>query len=432
MAEICDLHPQIWWSDTAAGTTWLGLGSVDDQLGGNGIESLALPDTCRERLALIQGPAGEIRHLRYFGGIPFDPSDLPHPMWREGGSGRFVLPAILFRHQRGQDLVRAFHLGSDDGELTLRETWARGLLDGTGPSSLAARPKAPVIEDAAHPWRLDLERSGAEAESWNESVERALRRIEAGGVRKIVLSRELRYVNADGDLKPWRVVRSLQAAGPRGIVFCFRFHADAAFLGATPERLAHVQDRNIRCDCLAGTAARGGDPIEDAQRAVDLLASEKDLREHRFVRDGILDALRPHTVWLETTARPEVLYLARLLHLESPVRGFLKAGVSFGDVLKSLHPTPAVGGSPRDLAVPLIRGLEGRPRGWYAGPIGWVSSSSMDLAVGIRSAVVRGPALIVTGGAGIVAGSDPAAEWEETARKAASLVSPILGEGAQR
>lgn len=430
LAATSDIFPQVWWSDTVTGTTWLGLGCADERSPASdeaGASALALPDACQSRLRALGGPVADIRQLRYFGGIPFDPADAPHPLWRDGGTGRFVLPAILLRHRRGQPLVNAHYLFPDGAEgCTAMDAWVR--------SALVRLRGAYTRTDARIPIQLTPEPRSDDRGAWERTMAGALRCIEQGLVRKVVVSRELSYASPHGDLEPWAIVRALQTAQPHRVVFCFRFGPDAAFLGATPERLALVEDRSIRCDCLAGTAPRGAtdDPIDDAQRAVALLASDKDLREHRYVRDGILDALRPHAVWLETAARPEVLYLAKLLHLESPVRGFLKSGLALGDVLRSLHPTPAVGGSPRDAAVPLIRELEGRPRGWYAGPIGWVSESATDMAVAIRSAVVRRDAMVVTGGAGIVAGSDPAAEWDETARKAGSLVSTVTGQGTSR
>ena len=109
-------------------------------------------------------------------------------------------------------------------------------------------------------------------------------------------------------------------------------------------------------------------------------------------------------------------------HLWSPIRARLREGTGIGDIVASLHPTAAVGGSPRNRAMDLIRDLEGRPRGWYAGLVGWIGADASDFAVAIRSGIVRGRRLTAFGGAGIVRGSDPAAEWDETARKAASFI----------
>jgi menaquinone-specific isochorismate synthase len=163
--------------------------------------------------------------------------------------------------------------------------------------------------------------------------------------------------------------------------------------------------------------------MEDAHLASALRGSEKDRREHQLVLDGILSALSPLCVWLDSPPSPSVLALPKLQHLSSPVRGWLRAETSLGDLLARLHPTPAVGGAPRDAALRWIADLEDRSRGWYAGPVGWVAREQADLAVAIRSAVVEKRWITVFGGAGIVRGSDPDAEWDETGRKAASLLS---------
>ena len=164
-------------------------------------------------------------------------------------------------------------------------------------------------------------------------------------------------------------------------------------------------------------------PEAEARNAAALLASEKDGREHRIVLDEILAAVAPHVRALESPAEPRILALAEVLHLWSPIRAQLREGVGLRELVGALHPTAAVGGSPRLLAMDLIHALEQRPRGWYAGLVGWIGADEADFAVAIRSGVVRGSRMTAFGGAGIVRGSDPVAEWDETARKAASFIN---------
>jgi menaquinone-specific isochorismate synthase len=262
-----------------------------------------------------------------------------------------------------------------------------------------------------------------EWERWMESNRLALDAIEHGTIRKVVLSRDFLLTSSSGTVDTARILKRIEPQLARGHLFCFRFDPDTAFLGATPERLVSLAGSAMECDCLAGTGPGGKDGPGDDAAAVLLLQSEKDCREHRLVRDGIVSALSPVTRWIEVETRPTVLRLSGLHHLSTSIRASLRDGVLIGDLLRLLHPTPAVGGSPRDQALALIRRLEGRARGWYAGPVGWVGSDAADFAVAIRSGIIHGNTVRAFAGAGIVRGSDPDAEWEETARKAASFLN---------
>jgi menaquinone-specific isochorismate synthase len=257
---------------------------------------------------------------------------------------------------------------------------------------------------------------------WVGAVSKALAAIASRAVRKVVLARD-RVLDSGQAIDPWALMRLVHGQDPHGSRFCFRFDAHAAFMGASPERLVSHRGTRLAIDCLAGTIARGDTPQEESRNAAALLASEKDGREHRIVREEVLAAIAPHTLSHEAPDAPSILPLPGIQHLWSPIRAQLREGVRLGDLVGSLHPTPAVGGSPRPAAMDMIRELEGRSRGWYAGVVGWIGADAADFAVAIRSGVVRGPRLTVFGGAGIVRGSDPLAEWDETARKATSFVN---------
>ncbi len=409
--------PLVRWTDSSERERWLGLGAADDLTARDAESAWMIPTLCRKRLAAIRGPASVRPFLRYFGGIAFDPHDDAHPDWTSGGRGRFVLPRII-----------------------LRQSWESGATGGV--AIVSSRPGT-ALQGIGETVSAELEEIGARAipsrrispsplsavpiagerERWIESVRLALDAIESGRIRKVVLSRDFLLASRSGDLDPAGLVRKIESQLAHGHMFCFRFDRDAAFLGATPERLVSLAGGAMRCDCLAGTGPRGVDGQGDDAMAALLLGSDKNLREHRFVRDGIVSSLEPVARWIEVETRPAVLRLAGLHHLSTSIRGSLRDGVALGDLLRRLHPTPAVGGSPRDPALAMIRRLEGRPRGWYAGSVGWVALYDADFAVAIRSGIVRGGTLRAFAGAGIVNGSDPEAEWDETARKAASFLN---------
>ncbi len=410
------MTPQFAWADPVGGDRWVGLGEADEVTATDAEAGWAAIETCRSRLAQVAVPAGAGDLLRYFGGIAFDPDSPTHPDWPAGLPARFVLPKVILHQREGKETVTAAitlpHGSERSGRKNNREI--ERLIEQIG----AGSPVAGV----GHPLRLRPIEVDGHRERWMASVRHALDRIEAGRIRKIVLSRD-RILAAEEPIDPAVLFATIAQSRPHGLQFLIRFDRESAFLGATPERLISHHGLSIRCDCLAGTAPRGATSIEDRCLAAALLASEKDRREHRFVLDGIVTALQPFARWLEHPTAPSILPLPKLQHLSSPIHGALRDGVRFGDLIRRLHPTPAVGGEPRAEAFEMICEIEARPRGWYAGLIGWIGEASADLAVGIRSAMVRGRRATLIGGAGIVLGSDPAAEWDETTRKCDSFLS---------
>ena len=190
-----------------------------------------------------------------------------------------------------------------------------------------------------------------------------------------------------------------------------------AFLGASPERLFRRDGRSVESEAVAGTRPRGVSSADDEGLRDDLLHSAKDRSEHTYVSKGIGEALAPLCEELEIEDGVSEMKLARGRHLRSRVRGTLRDGVTDAALLDALHPTPAVGGHPRDEALERYRDLEPFDRGWYAGPVGWIGAEASEFAVGIRSGLVRGRTLALFSGAGIVAGSVPDEEWAEIEQK---------------
>ena len=401
--------PQIAWSDSATGgERWLGLGEVDSLVApaGAGFESaLQVLARARERLKVFAGLAADPSLVRYIGGIAFDPRQGANPGWPDGEAARFVLPRVILRQAAGR--TDAIVVGTPEPE-------ARRLLDRI---QAAAREGAP----AAKPIRVTETVLPESRGRWNGAVEVVLRAIESGAVRKVVLSRDI-LLDADRAIDAWELLRLIHDRNPHGLRFCLDFGGDSIFLGASPERLVSLRGTSIACDCLAGTIARGRTPEAESANAARLLASEKDAREHRIVLEEILAAIGPHVKRVESAGGPRIMTLPEVLHLWSPIRAQLRPGTGLSELVGALHPTPAVGGSPRLTAMDLIHALEQRSRGWYAGLVGWIAQDAADFAVAIRSGIVKGNRLTAFGGAGIVRGSDPHAEWDETARKAASFI----------
>ncbi len=265
---------------------------------------------------------------------------------------------------------------------------------------------------------VDLGGAGA----YHRAVTRGLERIAAGEFEKIVLAwaKQITRVEVFNPLAILNHVRKRYASCCSFLVSNAR---GQSFIGASPERLVRVAQGRLHTEALAGSAPRGESASEDAVLARALLQDEKELSEHRFVLQSLCDSLADLDLVLEYPVQPRILGLANVQHLYTPVSAALPAGVHVLDLVQRLHPTSAVGGTPRCKAVPAIRELETFSRGLYTGPIGWVNSRGKgEFFVGLRSALIEGNYATVFAGAGIVAGSTPEKEFAETELKFKALI----------
>ena len=264
------------------------------------------------------------------------------------------------------------------------------------------------------------------SEVYPHAVERALKAIKEGSYEKIVLARGIDLL-AD---RPWQPLDTLNRLRERFAgCFTFSFSGDTAssFIGATPERLLQIRHGRLLTEAIAGSAPRGQTASEDAKHARALLESVKDLREHICVRDSILRRLEKVGVEGKAEANPQLLLLANVQHLRTRIEAEVGEAVHLLDILPEMHPTPAVGGSPREAAVPSIADLEQIDRGLYAGVIGWFNHlNEGEMVVGIRSALIEGKRARLYAGAGIVEGSDPNKERRETEMKLRALLDVLV------
>jgi menaquinone-specific isochorismate synthase len=214
---------------------------------------------------------------------------------------------------------------------------------------------------------------------------------------------------------------------PAGFAFLFQFADGHAFLGLSPEQLYARNGDQVRSEAVAGTRIRGEDTREDEELRCELLSSDKERREHRFVLANVVTAFRQVCRSYAVDDAGEVLRLSRQQHLLTRISGKLSEGVTDRDLCASLHPTPAVGGSPTDKALDFLTRMEDFDRGWFAGPVGWFRRSSSELAVAIRSGLIENECFHLYSGAGIVDGSNPLSEWEETEAKIRQYLDVFYG-----
>ena len=248
------------------------------------------------------------------------------------------------------------------------------------------------------------------------AVTQAVAQINETDLKKVVLSRDLEMVlPSQPDLT--EPLARLQARYPD----CWTYKVEGVF-GASPELLLRAKRGEVSARVLAGTAGRGTDPDVDRAIADGLSHSIKNNHEHAYAVQSMVSELEPFCEWVEADAQPFSLALPDLWHLATDVRGKLKPATSLLDVIAKLHPTAAVAGTPRDLAIELIEELEPYDRGGYAGPVGWVSADgSGELAIALRGGIIETSddqvVVRAIAGCGIVAESDPQAELAETELK---------------
>ena len=265
---------------------------------------------------------------------------------------------------------------------------------------------------------------------WQEIVANAVSGIRAGSMQKVVLARSVSGKTTD-ETSPLRVLEQLRSANPGAFVYGY-WRNNAAFVGASPERLVRVDDRKISASSLAGTMKRGASSEADAILARQLKASEKDVAEHAAVRQMLHAALSDVADNVVSDDEPQVMQLSSIQHLHTEVTADLRNGHSILDVAARIHPTPAVGGTPRENALEFIRRNEKLDRGWSSGPIGWIDSRGGELAVALRSGLLRGSAFTLFAGCGIVEGSDPDLELAESLLKLEPMKSAIAASSAMQ
>ena len=347
---------------------------------------------------------------RFFGGFSFLDDPGTDGAWEGFPAARFILPRITLAGRKGRIELVVQALGTDtpppglEGELqALGDTLRR---EPTPPRVLVPRPVERISDEEE-----------VEHRAWKEAVAAVLGAIATGEVEKAVLAR-IQEVDLDRAPGTGDLVRYLRHENPRAHVFLFGMEGGRTLFGAAPEVLAEFREGRLHSTAVAGSAARGGDPESDRARADALLASAKDREEHRMTVEQMSEVLDPRLDGMEVAEEPRILTLARIQHLESPIEGTGREGEDVLSLVEALHPTPAVCGRPRDAALSLIGAREPFARGWYAGPVGWFDvAGEGDFVPALRIGVGRGLRWRLYAGAGIVAGSDPELEWEETRLK---------------
>lgn len=332
-------------------------------------------------------------------------------------SATIFLPKWQIARQ-GDHCILVLNLGIDpDSNIPLlaHQAWRRRASLGSQRSTLFA---------SRQPTELNL--------NWNNianfktSVLSALESIEQNRLRKIVLSHAIDLTQSiPFDL--FASLNRLRSLYPDCSIFSTSSGQGRNFLGASPERLLKICDRQLIADTLAGSAPRGSTPSEDAAFANSLLSSTKEQHEHQVVLDFIIRNLSTLGLTVEPTPPLRLLQLSNIQHLWTPIQARVPPSVHPLQIVSQLHPTPAVAGEPRAIACEEIRRYEAFDRSLYAAPLGWIDRhGNSEFIVGIRSAFIEGCHAQLYAGAGIVSGSEPEKELAEIQLKFQALLKALV------
>ena len=352
----------------------------------------------------------------FVGGFAFADDGGSAPEWSGLPPALLVLPelALVRQGSEARMTLAAAVQPDDDTDAVVERLLAR------------ARELAPASMPLVDPDPVERTRvaSAAPPAHYEQAVERAVERIRAGELEKVVLAREVR-AHAPADHDPEAVLGALRELFPACYCWCVGT-PEGAFVGASPELLVRRDGQRAQTVALAGTSRRSADPAVDDHLGEQLLRSTKDREEQAIVARRIERTLAPVSLWVAATDDPLLVKVHNVQHLATPIRAQLADPVPAVELAGLLMPTPAVGGEPREAALPLIPALEGLDRGWYAGAVGWSDlAEDGEFCVALRCALLRGRVAHLYAGCGIVRDSVPAEELSESEVKLQALL-PLL------
>jgi isochorismate synthase len=347
----------------------------------------------------------------FMGGFAFAHDGGASPEWSSLPPASLVLPELTLARQGGEArlTLSAVVQPDDDADAVAERLRRRALAPATMPLLDPDPVERTRVASAAPP------------SHYEHAVERAVERIRAGELEKVVLAREVR-AHAAAPHDPAAVFGALRELFPACYCWCVGT-PEAAFVGASPELLVRRDGQRAQTVALAGTTRRSADPSVDDHLGEQLLQSPKDRAEQAIVARRIERTLDPVSLWVAAAEEPVLVKVHNVQHLATPIRAQLADPVPTVELVGMLLPTPAVGGEPREAALPLIPALEGLDRGWYAGAVGWTDlAEDGEFCVALRCALLRGHVAHLYAGCGIVSESVPAEELAETEVKLQALL----------
>ena len=379
----------------------------------------------------VDDVAGQLRDVRsvIVGGFSFtgDIGAETHgrsraiPAWSAFGTGNLTVPALQVVRRGSRWSVTS--IAADPRRAQVRLAQTLELLDevAENPPSVesSGSSTSPCPRDG-----FDARVVDTTADHFTGIVARAVDDIKAGRLEKVVLARSVELIGRV-DLDCW--LARLRDRFPSCAVFAHRI-GPVTFFGASPERLVSVDGPTVETSALAGSRPRGTDPASDRALTEELWHSVKEQNEHRFAVNHLRAGFRAAGVELDPDRPTEVLRIPGIQHLHTPITGRRPTGIGILDLVETLHPSPAVAGTPTPAALEWIARHEGLDRGWYTAPIGWLDTEGQgEFRVGLRSALHSSDTDTTTlfAGGGIVGRSVPVDELQETRTKLGALLDVL-------
>lgn len=353
------------------------------------------------------------------GGMKFSTDD-KNEIWQDYADSEWKIPRnVLLKNNLGSFIITNFFL--TDSQDDIAASYQKGY------ELLTCDKTNGGYEVKSH--RVNEFTIEEEKLAWSDKVKSALDKISKNEIQKIVLSRKVQ-LKFEAQPKLYKMLSKLSSDFPKCYIFAFK-KDNSIFFGASPEKLAKISNGWIEADALAGSFPRGKDEIEDKKLENELLNSRKNLNEQRAVVEFIEDSFKDFSDEIVYEQKPIIRKLSNIQHLWTPIKAKLNKGYTIFHLLKSIHPTPAICGAPWSVALSNIKQLENFERGLFAGITGWFNfDNEGEFAVSIRSALLNGKDLYAFAGCGIVEGSDPEVEFEETELKLKPILSLFENEKA--
>lgn len=351
-----------------------------------------------------------------FGGFSFDPLKEKTILWSKFSSSLFHIPKFMLSIVNNQYYLTTNVICTYQDSISLYEK-----IDRERKELLANTSRKLIFEEISL-----IDNQEVKPQEWIQSVTKMVEQLKTGPLKKVVLAREKRLF-FEQNIQVEQVLHRLIKEQQDSFVFAFESNGDC-FLGASPERLVKKINENASSTCLAGSIARGKIESEDLLLGEALLNDSKNLVEHQYVVDMIKEAMEEACEEVVIPEKPGLLKLKDIQHLYTPVKGKIKPGTSLLSVVEKLHPTPALGGLPKNQALEKIREIEVLDRGFYAGPIGWFDyQENGEFAVAIRSGLIQANEASIFAGCGVVQDSIAEEEFAETVIKFKPMLSALGG-----
>ncbi|AGH82204.1 isochorismate synthase [Psychromonas sp. CNPT3] len=373
-----NIFPAIYWHDKEQQQNLLCFGAIETHQ--------QIPDVKNDAL--------------YIGGLAFHEKVT---QWNDFPGTLFIRPAIVFKKENNKYSLTCHFNGTFSIQQCLH------LLNKLQPPRALHKMANSIVS------RQDI----PSKHKWEELVKQAS--LCQDKISKVVLSRQS-TLQCKNIINSTDLLHQYQQANVNNFLFSFQFSDKHVFIGCSPERLFSKHKQQLTTEALAGTVARGKTPDEDKQRSQQLLNDKKIKRENTLVQNFIVSGLQCLNAQVQCEL-PYVMQLHKVQHLCVPIHATLNPQTTTKKLLETLHPTPAVAGLPKKLALQFIEDHESYPRGWYAGTVGYIDAHKSDFSVAIRSALIANKSIKLFAGAGIVKGSKARQEWQELDHKIQTILT---------